>query len=70
MAVYAAAKAFVLSFTEALWQESRGTGLRVLALSPGATSTEFFDVLGTNARGRRLQTPAPWGGRGDGAAGP
>jgi uncharacterized protein len=47
MAVYGAAKAFVLSFTEALWYESRGTGLRVLALSPGATSTEFFDVVGT-----------------------
>ncbi|MFC6090760.1 SDR family oxidoreductase [Saccharothrix sp. BKS2] len=46
LAVYAATKAFVLSFTEALWHESRGTGLRVLALSPGATETEFFDVLG------------------------
>lgn len=30
MAVYAAAKAFVLSFTEALWEEQRGSGLRVL----------------------------------------
>jgi uncharacterized protein len=49
MAVYGAAKAFVLSFTEALWYESRGTGLRLLALSPGATSTEFFDVIGTDA---------------------
>jgi len=49
MAVYAATKAFVLSFTEALWQESRGTGLRVIALSPGATRTEFFDVVGTEA---------------------
>ncbi|MGW6688363.1 SDR family NAD(P)-dependent oxidoreductase [Streptomyces sp. NPDC054961] len=47
MAVYGATKAFVLSFTEALWYESRGTGLRVLALSPGATTTEFFDVIGT-----------------------
>ncbi|MFE7772441.1 SDR family NAD(P)-dependent oxidoreductase [Streptomyces sp. NPDC057445] len=59
MAVYAAAKAFVLSFTEALWHESRGTGLRVLALSPGATSTEFFDVIGTDAAdgGGKRQTP-------------
>lgn len=32
MAVYAATKAFVLSFTEALWWESRGSGIRVLAL--------------------------------------
>lgn len=47
MAVYGASKAFVLSFTEALWQESHGTGLRVIALSPGATKTEFFDVVGT-----------------------
>ncbi|MGW6707356.1 SDR family NAD(P)-dependent oxidoreductase [Streptomyces sp. NPDC054956] len=58
MAVYGATKAFVLSFTEALWYESRGTGLRVLALSPGATRTEFFDTLGNqdvNA-GTRFQT--------------
>jgi short-subunit dehydrogenase len=48
MAVYAATKAFVLNFTEALWQESLGTGLRVIALSPGATRTEFFDVIGTD----------------------
>jgi short-subunit dehydrogenase len=50
MAVYAATKAFVLSFTEALWQESLGTGLRVIALSPGATRTEFFEVVGTDRR--------------------
>lgn len=60
MAVYAAAKAFVLTFTEALWQESLGTGLRVIALSPGATRTEFFDVAGTDAadRGATRQPPA------------
>lgn len=59
MAVYSAAKAFVLSFTEALWHESRGTGLRVLALSPGATSTEFFDVIGADAAdgGSKRQSP-------------
>ena len=59
MAVYGAAKAFVLSFTEALWHESRGTGLRVLALSPGATRTEFFAVVGTEdaASGTSMQTP-------------
>ncbi|MFJ9126160.1 SDR family NAD(P)-dependent oxidoreductase [Streptomyces sp. NPDC102340] len=51
MAVYAATKAFVLHFTEALWYESRGTGLRVLALSPGATETEFFDAVGTEVAG-------------------
>jgi uncharacterized protein len=55
MAVYAATKAFVLSFTEALWWESRGSGVRVLALCPGATQTEFFDRSSTAfmTRGRR-----------------
>ena len=57
MAVYAAAKPFVPSFTEGLWQESLGSGLRVLAVSPGATDTEFFEVVGNDAadggRGRR-----------------
>lgn len=50
MSVYGATKAFVLSFTEALWHETQGTGLGVLALSPGATRTEFFDVAGAGAR--------------------
>jgi short-subunit dehydrogenase len=58
MAVYGATKAFVLSFTEALWYESRGTGLRVLALSPGATETEFFDVAGAQADGGTSRMPA------------
>lgn len=58
LAVYGATKAFVLSFTEALWGEARGTGLRVLALSPGATETEFFDVArwSTRSGGSRRQT--------------
>ncbi|WP_347977095.1 SDR family oxidoreductase [Microbacterium sp. ProA8] len=59
MAVYGATKAFVLSFTEALAYETRESGLRVLALSPGATRTEFFDVVGTeDAAVGRFQTPA------------
>ncbi|MEY2847515.1 MAG: hypothetical protein RI885_180 [Actinomycetota bacterium] len=56
MAVYGASKAFVLSFTEALWVEARRSGLKVLALSPGATRTEFFDVAGENAQVGRFQT--------------
>lgn len=48
MAVYGATKAFVLNFTEALWAEARGSKLRVLAVSPGSTRTEFFDVVGTD----------------------
>ena len=37
MSVYYASKAFVLSFTEALWEEARGTGVHVSALCPGPT---------------------------------
>lgn len=46
MAVYAATKAYVRSFTEALWHEVRGTGVRVIALCPGPTETGFFDAAG------------------------
>jgi uncharacterized protein len=41
MSVYYATKAFVLSFSEALWNEMRGTGVSVSCLCPGATITEF-----------------------------
>nr|WP_254923048.1 SDR family NAD(P)-dependent oxidoreductase [Rhodococcus sp. OK302] len=47
MAVYGGSKAFVLTFTESLWAEARGTGLTVLAVCPGPTRTEFFEVVGT-----------------------
>ncbi|AUX25213.1 short-chain dehydrogenase [Sorangium cellulosum] len=44
--VYAATKAFVLSFGEALWAEYRPRGVRVLTLCPGATETPFFQRAG------------------------
>ncbi|NYD67120.1 SDR family NAD(P)-dependent oxidoreductase [Agromyces atrinae] len=50
MAVYGATKGFVLDFTHALAYETRHTGLRVTALCPGATKTEFFDIAGDGAR--------------------
>lgn len=43
-ATYAATKAFVLSFTEALHADLHGTGVTAGALCPGATRTEFFEV--------------------------
>jgi short-subunit dehydrogenase len=52
MAVYYASKAYVLSFTEALAEELRGTGVTATALCPGAVHTDFFEVaaLGRNSR--------------------
>ncbi len=41
MSLYAATKAFVLSFTEGLAEELRGTGVTVTALCPGLTDTEM-----------------------------
>jgi len=46
MAVYYASKAFVNSFTEALWYELRGTGVTATVSCPGATATEFAKVAG------------------------
>jgi short-subunit dehydrogenase len=44
MATYAATKAFVLSFSEALWEENRPHGVKVMALCPGVTDTNFFEA--------------------------
>ncbi|MGF1545092.1 MAG: SDR family NAD(P)-dependent oxidoreductase [Parvularculaceae bacterium] len=52
--LYGPAKAFLVSFSEALAAESRGHGVRVSALCPGLTRTEFHDVLGNRARVQRL----------------
>ena len=47
MAVYYASKAFVLSFSEALWKEAEGTGVRVSCLCPGPTTSNFRARAGT-----------------------
>lgn len=46
MATYYATKAFVNSFTEALWFELKGTGVTATASCPGPTATEFQEVAG------------------------
>lgn len=44
MGIYAASKAFVRSFTEALWEENRPYHVRTMLLCPGVTETGFFDA--------------------------
>ncbi|MEG4090770.1 SDR family oxidoreductase [Microcoleus sp. Pol12B4] len=44
LSMYAATKAFVLSFSEALWAENKDLGIGVLCLCPGPTESDFFAV--------------------------
>jgi uncharacterized protein len=58
MATYAATKAFVLSFSEALWEENRLHGIHVMALCPGVTETNFFHASGIGRPPMRsVETP-------------
>ena len=59
MAAYAASKAYVLHFSEAMWAEMRDHGVTVMALCPGVTRTPFFDVAGVPGwlKKQRSQTP-------------
>lgn len=60
MATYAATKAFVTSFSQALWEENRHFGIKILALCPGGTQTNFFNAAGVTGEKlpmRSLQTP-------------
>jgi short-subunit dehydrogenase len=52
--LYAASKAFVIRFSEALAQEERARGVHVTALCPGMTWTEFHDVNGMRSRVSKL----------------
>jgi short-subunit dehydrogenase/uncharacterized protein YndB with AHSA1/START domain len=62
-AVYGASKAFVLSFSQALWGEARAAGVAVTALCPGPTRTGFVEALRADvahtAIYRRLAEPEP-----------
>ncbi len=55
-AVYAASKAFVLSFSEAIRTEMRGTGVTVTAVCPGPVETEFTEAAGMS--GVEDETPS------------
>ena len=50
MSSYGATKAFVLSFSEALWAEYRDRGLRVAAVCPGPVETPFINAMGADVR--------------------
>jgi len=56
---YSAAKAYVLTFSEALHQELRGSGVTVTALAPGPVSTEFWDAAGWEAAGQSFEKAVP-----------
>ena len=62
-ATYGASKAFVLSFSQALWAETRGSGVSVTALCPGPTRTGFVEALDADvaqtAIYQRLGSPEP-----------
>ena len=62
-AAYGASKAFVLSFSQALWAETRGSGVTVSALCPGPTRTGFVDAIGADvshtAIYKNLAAPEP-----------
>jgi short-subunit dehydrogenase len=57
MAMYFATKAFLLSFSEALWEECRDTGVVVTALCPGPVRTEFQRNAGLSPKARSSGTP-------------
>ena len=50
---YSAAKAYVLTFSEALHQELRGKGITVTVIAPGPVDTEFWDQAGWQTMGGR-----------------
>lgn len=56
-AVYAASKAYVLNFTEALAGEYGQKGLRCMALCPGNTATNFMEVANANTEGMPFSSP-------------
>ena len=56
-AVYAASKAFVLSFSQALYEETKKSNVSVLTICPGVTSTDFFKSAGFELGQFKAATP-------------
>lgn len=56
-AVYAASKAFILSFSEALHEEVRPEGIHVLTICPGMTKTDFFENAGFEHTSMKMRSP-------------
>jgi uncharacterized protein len=57
---YSAAKAYMLTFSEALHQEARSHGVTVTALAPGPVETEFWDIAGwETATGKSFERAVP-----------
>jgi uncharacterized protein len=59
-AVYAATKAFVLSFSEAVSSELNGTGVTMTALCPGPVATEFVDAGGFKKSKQEMGPSLMW----------
>lgn len=55
-ATYAATKSFVLMFSEAVAEELKGSGVRVMVANPGATATEFFDQSPTTVKREKMDS--------------
>lgn len=59
MAPYAASKAYLLHFTEALWAEARDRGVSLLAVCPGTTRTELFEHAGVPGWLKKRRSHSP-----------
>ena len=59
LSVYAATKAFVLNFSEALWAECKGRGVRIFCLCPGNTLTRFHQTAGIDKQRMFFSASAP-----------
>jgi short-subunit dehydrogenase len=59
MAAYAASKAYVLHLSEALFEELKDEGVHVMALCPGATETDFWEVAHMDPRKIKFEIQSP-----------